>query len=140
MRRGGDARSWELVGRTVDSVRLKVRRDKRFGPDGAEEPLAATAYMGGWNRSGAGPGLVLSRGRFSVLPETATREKERDRGRGRGGMCSCAFCARRRMVAPAVRDCLARPLLPGPFDVSRGAASRFAILAIPIMEIKHIHV
>lgn len=29
--------SWSDV---VDSVRLKVRRDKRFGPDVAEEPLA----------------------------------------------------------------------------------------------------
>lgn len=43
----------------IDSAGLKVRRDKRTGPDGAEEPLAATAYKGGREH---GPDLVLSRG------------------------------------------------------------------------------
>lgn len=46
------------TGRTpIDSAGLKVRRDKRTGPDGAEEPLAATAYKGG-KRTRLGLGFI----------------------------------------------------------------------------------
>lgn len=63
-------REWEVEENGVENWSdacglggVKVRRDKRASPDGAEEPLAATAYEGeekiGRER---GPGLVLSRG------------------------------------------------------------------------------
>lgn len=46
------------TGRTpIDSAGLKVRRDKRTGPDGAEEPLAATAHKGG-KRTRPGLGFI----------------------------------------------------------------------------------
>lgn len=41
----------------IDSAGLKVRRDKRTGPDGTEEPLAATAYKGG-KRTRLGLGFI----------------------------------------------------------------------------------
>lgn len=54
------------TGRTpIDSAGLKVRRDKRTGPDGAEEPLAATAYKGG-KRTRPGLGFIPW---DSALPE-----------------------------------------------------------------------
>lgn len=59
---GGEGRRGSGLGTgltPIDSAGLKVRRDKRTGPDGAEEPLAATAYKGEREH---GPGLVLSRG------------------------------------------------------------------------------
>jgi len=60
------------TGRTpIDSAGLKVRRDKRTGPDGAEEPLAATAYKGG---KGTWPGLGFIPW-DSALPEAEGDER-----------------------------------------------------------------
>jgi len=108
----------------ADSVELKVRRDKRPGPDGTEKPFAATAYEGEV-RVGGGrdPGLVLSRG-IRCCPRLWREERWRmaeghrvpvDRSRA-----SCA-AFERRIVAPAVRDHLALTSPSGLSDVSRGS-------------------
>lgn len=110
------------TGRTpIDSAGLKVRRDKRTGPDGAEEPLAATAYKGGKRTTAwawfypVGFGIPRGRG-----------------GERKRATCSRASCTafEQRTVAPAVRDCLAlTSVAPGSSDASRGAASRSGTLS-----------
>lgn len=57
MEGGGGVRGCETGRTPIDSAGLKVRRDKRTGPDGAEEPLAATAYKGG-KRTRPGLGFI----------------------------------------------------------------------------------